>query len=108
MQKESQNSGDADTEMSNSLSVENSERWDSREKEGQDSRQKDGNSKGERGTKQVLVKELFKMNEDGLSSVGRSQKPNEEAQEVTNPNKSKLKTKEDKVCNISNLDSSRK
>ena len=57
------------------------------------------------GTKQVLVKKLFKMNEDALSSVGQSQKPNEEAPDVTSPNKSKLKTKEDKVCNISNLDS---
>nr|POF10207.1 hypothetical protein CFP56_14147 [Quercus suber] len=50
-------------------------------------------------------RELFKMNEDALSSVGQSQKPNEEAHEVTSLNKSKLKTKEDKVCNISNLDS---
>ena len=105
MQKESQIIGNADTEMSDSLSADKPRRWDGIEKEGQDSRQKEENSKGGMGTKQALVRELFKIKEDALSSVGRSHKPNEDVQEVTNPNKSKLKTKENKVCNFSNLDS---
>ena len=105
LQKESQVSGNVDTVMSDSLPADNPGRWDRREKEGQDLRQKEGNSNGGVGTKQDSVREVFIKKENALSSVGRSLKPNEDIQELTSPNKSMLKTKENKVCNSSDLDS---
>ena len=36
-------------------------------------------------TKSCLVKKLFKNNEEGLSIVGQSMKPNKDEQEVTSP-----------------------
>ena len=69
------------------------------------SAEKEGNSNGGVGTKQDSVREVFIKKENALSSVGRSLKPNEDIQELTNPNKSILKTKENKVCNSSDLDS---
>ena len=104
LQKESQISGNADTEMSDPLPADNSGRWDRIEKEGQDLRKKEGNSKGEVGTKQELAREDVTKKEDALLSVGRSLKPNENSQELTSPNKSMLKIKENKVCNSSDLD----
>nr|POE91823.1 hypothetical protein CFP56_64041 [Quercus suber] len=87
--------------MSNPIAVNYPERWDCREKEKRDSRK--GNRLGERDkeTKQELVRELFKRNEDALSSVGQAQKPSEEKQEVTSPFKSKLKAEEHKVSDLS-------
>ena len=105
LQKESQVIGNADTEMSDSLPADNSGRWDRIEKEGQDLRKKEENPKSGVGTKQDLVREDFVKKEDALLSVGRSLKPNEDFQELTSPNKSMLKTKENKVCNSSDLDS---
>ena len=105
LQKESQVSGNADTEMSDPLPADNPGRWDRIEKEGQDLRKKEGNSKGEVGTKQELVREDVTKKEDALLSVGRNLKPNEDSQELTSPNKSMIRIKENKVSNSSDLDS---
>ena len=48
-----------------------------------------GPGSSQKVTKGGLVKELFKLNDDELSQMGRSIKPNNEEQEVTSPLKPK-------------------
>lgn len=103
VRRESQNFGSADTKMSDPTIVDNLERWDSGEKEKRDSRKGNELCEGEKETKQEIVRELFKRNDNALSSVGQAQKPEEETQEVTSPIKSKSTTKESKVSDISQV-----
>ena len=64
--------------------------WDIFGFEKQELSKEKGSSTSQKVTKGCLVKELFKSNEDKLSSVGWSIKPNKEEKEVTSPLKPKL------------------
>lgn len=58
--------------MSDPTTAENSKRWDRKEKDKRDSRKRNGLGEGDKETKQELVRELFKRNEDALLSVGQA------------------------------------
>lgn len=72
VRRESQNFGSADTKMSDPTTVDNLERWDSGEKEKRDSMKGNELCEGEKETKQEIVRELFKRNDNALSSVGQA------------------------------------
>lgn len=58
--------------MSNPTTAENLKRWDRKEKDKRDSRKRNRLGEGDKETKQELVRELFKRNEDALLSVGQA------------------------------------
>lgn len=64
--------------------------WDNLEVEKHELSRNKGSGSSQKVTKRGLVKELFKSNEDELSLMGQSIKPNIGEQEVTNPFKPKL------------------
>ena len=59
--------------------------WDNFEFEKQELSKEKGSCIAQKVTKSFLVKELFKTNEEELSIVGQSMKPNKDEQEVTSP-----------------------
>lgn len=58
--------------MSDPTTAENLKRWDRKEKDKRDSRKRNRLGEGDKETKQELVRELFKRNEDALLSVGQA------------------------------------
>ena len=64
-------------------------RQDNNESEKHELSKNKGPGSSQKVTKGGLVKELFKLNDDELSQMGRSIKPNNEEQEVTSPLKPK-------------------
>lgn len=58
--------------MSDPTTAENLKRWDRKEKDKRDSRKRNRLGEGDKETKQQLVRELFKRNEDALLSVGQA------------------------------------
>lgn len=58
--------------MSDPTTAENLKRWDRKEKDKRDLRKRNRLGEGDKETKQELVRELFKRNEDALLSVGQA------------------------------------
>lgn len=58
--------------MLDPTTAENLKRWDRKEKDKRDSRKRNRLGEGDKETKQELVRELFKRNEDALLSVGQA------------------------------------
>lgn len=58
--------------MSDPTTAENLKRRDRKEKDKRDSRKRNRLGEGDKETKQELVRELFKRNEDALLSVGQA------------------------------------
>lgn len=58
--------------MSDPTTAKNLKRWDRKEKDKRDSRKRNRLGEGDKETKQELVRELFKRNEDALLSVGQA------------------------------------
>lgn len=58
--------------MSDPTTAENLKRWDRKEKDKRDLMKRNRLGEGDKETKQELVRELFKRNEDALLSVGQA------------------------------------